>query len=80
MNPIAIIHGVVALVAIGLSLPLLKRKVGPNPWYGVRIPESFKSTARWYEINEYGGRLMLGWGLAIVATSGIGLMLPVFMM
>jgi len=39
MNPIAIIHSIVALVIIGFSLPLVKRKTKRNQWYGIRIPE-----------------------------------------
>jgi uncharacterized membrane protein len=76
VNPIAIIHGLAALLVIGVSVPLIKRKVPRNPIYGVRIPEAFKSEERWLEINEYGGRLLLRWGLVVGAVSAIGLMLP----
>jgi uncharacterized membrane protein len=73
MNPIAIIHAIVALVAIGTAVPLIKRKIKMNPWYGVRIPEAFKSEERWFEINQYGGRLLLWWGISIAVIAGIGL-------
>ncbi len=73
MNPVAILHIVVALLVIGLSVPLVKRKIKMNPWYGIRIPESFKSPERWFEINQYGGRLMLWWGIAIGVVATIGL-------
>ena len=76
MNPIAIIHGGAALLIIGVSLPLVKRKIKRNRWYGVRIPEAFKSEERWLEINEYGGRLLLRWGIEIAVMAGIGLPLP----
>ena len=75
MNPIAITHGITALVSIGLSVPLIKRKIKRNPWYGIRIPEAFKSEERWLEINQYGGRLFLAWGIVIAIMSGIGLTL-----
>ena len=55
MNPIAIIHSIVALVIIGFSLPLVKRKI---------------------KRNQYGGRLMMRWGIVIAITAGIGLTLP----
>ena len=73
MNPFAILHGGAALLAIGLSLPLMKRKIKRNQWYGVRSPEAFKSEARWLEINQYGGRLLLRWGIVIAVMAGIGL-------
>ena len=76
MNPIAVIHSLVALVIIGVSLPLVKRKIKRNQWYGIRIPEAFKSEERWLEINQYGGRLMVRWGIVLVITAGIGLTLP----
>ena len=76
MNPFAILHGSAALIIIGVSLPLIKRKIKRNQWYGVRIPEAFKSEERWLEINEYGGRLLLRWGIAVAVMAGIGLPLP----
>ena len=75
MNPIAIIHLIVGFLVIAVSVPLVKRKVGINPWYGIRIPEAFKSEDRWFEINQYGGRLMLWWGITIVIVAAIGLLL-----
>jgi hypothetical protein len=76
MNPIAIIHILAALLMIGLSLPLVKRKIKRNSWYGVRIPESFKSEERWLEINEYGGRLLIRLGMVFAITACAGLALP----
>jgi uncharacterized membrane protein len=47
-----------------------------NGFYGVRIPESFRSEERWYEINRFGGILLLLWGLAVGVTGFIGLIIP----
>ena len=76
MNSIAISHGIIALVIMGLSWPLVRRKIRRNQLYGIRIPEALKSEERWLEINEYGGRLLLRWGIALAVTAGIGLALP----
>ena len=76
MNPIALIHLLVAVLVIALSVPLIKRKVSRNPFYGIRTPEAFKSEQRWLEINEYGGRLILRWGIVIAAVAATGLALP----
>lgn len=73
MNPLAIVYSIFALVIIGLSVPLIKNKIKMNHWYGVRIAEAFKSEARWFEINNYGGRLLLLLGIVIAITSVIGL-------
>jgi uncharacterized membrane protein len=76
MNPLAIIHVIVGLIIIGVSLPLVKRKIKRNQWYGIRIPEAFKSEERWLEINQFGGRLMMRLGFVIAITAGGCLTLP----
>jgi uncharacterized membrane protein len=57
-------------------LPLVKRKIKRNQWYGIRIPEAFKSEERWLEINQYGGRLMVRLGVVIAITASSCLVLP----
>ena len=73
MNPIAALHLAAGLLVIGLAVPLVRRKIRMNRWYGVRIPESYKSEKRWFEINEYGGRLLLWWGVGVAVMAGLGL-------
>lgn len=69
MNPAAITHFLAGVVMIAVSLPLIKRKIKMNYWYGIRIPAAFESEERWLEINEYGGRLFLRCGVFITATA-----------
>jgi len=56
---VALSNIAIALLIIGLSIPLIYRKVSMNPLYGVRFSASFRSTENWYSINEYGGRALL---------------------
>ena len=72
MNPVAAVHLVAAVVVIFVSVPLIRRRVKMNHWYGVRIPAAFESEAAWFDINHYGGRLLLIWGIVIgvVAIAG----------
>lgn len=72
MNPFALIHLLAGIVIIVISLPLIRRKVKMNDWYGVRIQASFASEQAWFDINHYGGRLFFIWGLTIVATALAG--------
>lgn len=51
------------VILIGMGVPLLLRKVPMNSFYGVRFSGSFKNDWIWYEINEYGGKVMLIAGL-----------------
>ena len=62
-------------LAILLSLPLIFRMVKMNGVYGVRIPESFRSEARWYQLNRFGGILGLLWGIVLGITGAIGVTL-----
>lgn len=72
MNPVAIVHFLAALAIIGLSIPLMCRKVRMNHAYGVRIAESFESDTAWFDINHYGGRLLLFWGVVVALTGIVG--------
>lgn len=53
-----------ALLA-ALSTPLVLRRVPMNRAYGIRIPQAFASEACWYDINAYGGRLFLVYGILL---------------
>ncbi|HVU16104.1 MAG TPA: SdpI family protein [Candidatus Didemnitutus sp.] len=72
MNPVVIVHLIAAVLAIAAAVPLIRRKVKMNDWYGVRIPASFASEDAWFDINHYGGRLLLFWGLTIAGTATVG--------
>jgi uncharacterized membrane protein len=64
------------LAIIGLSVPLVLKRVGMNPLYGVRIPKAFESEAHWYAINAFGGRVLAVAGVAILLVGAIALLRP----
>jgi hypothetical protein len=71
----------IALLAVGgimfaTCLPLIKRRVPMNRFYGIRVREAFKSKERWLDINAYGGRKFAMWSLPIIITGILGLLLP----
>ena|SRR2546423_13342237 len=66
----------VGIVTFGVCLPLIYRKVPMNRWYGIRIPQSFMSAERWYDINAYGGRLLARWSCLIIITGVVGFLVP----
>lgn len=76
MNPVALVYFVVALILVALAWPLVRGRIRPNRWYGIRIPAAFTSEAAWLDLNRYGGRLLLWWGLAHAATAALGCFLP----
>ena len=61
-----IVHAAAGLLVIALSIPLILRRVPMNHLYGVRIARAFESDAAWYDINAYGGKLLLAYGIALV--------------
>lgn len=57
-----------AVVTIAVCVPLIKRKIKMNRWYGVRIKKSFESDENWYELNAYGGKQLIVWSLPLIAV------------
>lgn len=50
------------LLVIGLAIPLMRRRIGPNALYGLRVPATFASESVWYEANARSGRDMTIYG------------------
>lgn len=38
MNPVVVVHLLVAVIVLVAAVPLIRRQVKMNHWYGVRIP------------------------------------------
>src|SRR6266700_2514295 len=72
MNPVVPFQLLVAIFTIAAAVPLIRRKVKMNPWYGIRIRAAFESDERWFDINHYGGWLFLVWGMTIAITAIFG--------
>ena len=69
-------HGQLLFIGLGvlsivIGIPLARRLVPPNRWYGVRIPATLRNPAIWYEINAKSGRdlIWLGATLIVVAVA-----------
>ncbi|HQU34683.1 MAG TPA: SdpI family protein [Thermoanaerobaculaceae bacterium] len=65
--PIPYVHAGIGVLLSVISVPLILRKVPMNHLYGVRIPKAFVSAENWYEINAYGGKLLFGFGVFLLA-------------
>lgn len=61
------VHCGIGVLTVVLSVPLILRKVSMNHAYGVRVRRAFVSRRNWYEINAYGGKLLVVFGLFLVA-------------
>ena len=63
--PAVYVHCGFGLLLTIFSVPLVLRRVPMSRAYGIRIAEAFSSDARWHDINAYGGRLFLVYGLLL---------------
>src|SRR5678815_1007433 len=67
---VGLVIALAGLAVIGISIPLILRRIPMNHFYGVRIPKSFVSDDNWYAINAYGGRSLAIAG-AIISVIGL---------
>ncbi|WP_395753460.1 protein kinase domain-containing protein [Prosthecobacter sp.] len=65
------IEGAGVLLAV-MALPLWLRLVPMNSLYGVRLPSTFVSEKRWYEVNAFFGRHLFGWSFSVIAAGIAG--------
>ena len=63
-------------VLIGLSIPLIQRKVPPNRWYGFRVRRTLENPDVWYPANAYSGWCMLRLGAAIMIAAVVAYFVP----
>ena len=61
----------VAVLVIGVSLPLLLKKIPPNRWYGARFKRAFASESLWYDINAFSAKWMIVWSCAILVVGAL---------
>jgi hypothetical protein len=50
---------IVAAVFTALGVPLARRRIPPNGWYGLRIAATLSDEDVWYEMNARAGRHFL---------------------
>jgi uncharacterized membrane protein len=71
---ITVVLLLLCVVIAVVSVPLMLRLIPPNPIYGVRTRRTMAEPAVWFDVNAFGGAVLLGAaGLAailIMAYSG----------
>jgi uncharacterized membrane protein len=63
----------IGIVSILVGLPLARRLVRPNRWYGLRVPATFADEHVWYEANAVAGRDLMALGTLLLL---VALVLP----
>ena len=64
-----------SVFVILVAVPLAKRRIPPNRWYGFRVPATFADREVWFETNAQAGRDLIYLGLLLVL---VALALPMF--
>lgn len=57
------------LVLVGISIPLIMGKIGPNPWYGFRVRRTLSDPEVWYAVNAYSAKRLLVVGIVNIVTA-----------
>lgn len=66
-----VIFQLMALGLIALGVPLLKHRVAPNRFYGIRTAKTLADPRAWYAANRVAGFCQIVAGLATAAVSCI---------
>ena len=64
------------LLLIGVSIPLIQRRIKPNYWYGFRTRRTLSDPAVWYEVNAYAGKRLLVSGVVTALAAIVLYFLP----
>ncbi len=71
MITLLLLYLVTGLLLVGLSLPLIYRKIPPNYWYGFRVKATLENEDVWYPVNEYAARRLLWVGIATAVAAAV---------
>lgn len=63
MQMLLVMYAGGSILLMLLALPLIARKIKPNPFYGFRIQQTLENPEIWYETNQYFARRQLMVGL-----------------
>jgi uncharacterized membrane protein len=63
-----------AVLMVGLSIPLVQGKVPPNSAYGFRTSKTLADPSIWYEANRFAGRVTIIVSIVMIVL-GIALLL-----
>lgn len=70
----------IGLLWIGLGIPLLYEKIGPNWWYGFRTAKTLSNKEIWYKANKYAAKDLIVLGCIQLIYNLVSSMLPINML
>ena len=65
----SLLFALVGLMFVGLSIPLIQKRIPPNRFYGFRTAKSLSDPKIWYEVNHLSGNDLFVAGALITISS-----------
>ncbi len=65
----SLVFALFGLIIALLAVPLVLRRVPPNPLYGLRVPATFRDESVWYDANAASGRDLLVLGAVVFVAA-----------
>jgi hypothetical protein len=65
----SLLFGLVGVLFVGLSIPLIGNRIPPNPYYGFRTRKTLSDPKIWYEVNHIQGNDLFVAGALITFSS-----------
>lgn len=69
MQTSLLVFFITGFIFSALSIPLIKKKVKMNAWYGIRTFETMRNEKIWYEVNSKMGKHLFVFGSIISGIS-----------
>src|SRR5207249_12060889 len=69
MTLLLILFLVSGAILIGISIPLMQGRVGPNRWYGFRVRRTLEDPNVWYPVNSYSGWRLFAVGVVEIIVA-----------
>jgi len=64
--PILFMYVAGGVLLAALSVPLIQKRIPPNPWYGFRVRQTLDNPDAWYPANAYAGWRLCWVGIATI--------------
>ena len=76
MLSLVVLFALSGLLLVVLSIPMMRGKVPPNAWYGVRLPATMKDEQLWHDANVFAGKCLLVAGVVWIASALVFSQIP----
>jgi uncharacterized membrane protein len=73
---LTLLYVAAGLLLAALAIPMIQRRIKPNPFYGFRTPKTLQNETLWYEVNAYSGKRLLVAGIVVTIAAILVALIP----